>query len=1015
MLVSLPQEDAPSYRFGSFELDVARKQLRRDGEVVSIAPKPLALLGLLVSRCSRMVSRDEALAGVWPDVCVSDATLASTLRDLRRVLGDDAQLPRFIQTARGLGFRFVAPVASGRPPPAFERNGCAPLVGRRALLERLEDALAAATGGHGRLLLLEGEPGIGKTRALAELSVSARASNALVCQARFPEAGAGPAYRPWSQLLTALVEARPPERLAEEIGPGLPWIARLVPGLTARSDGPEPDTQADDETTTLRLFEAVTGFLRRVSRSVPLVLVLDDLQGADRSSLRLLEYLADEIHDERILVAGAYRSCELDPEHPLPATLAELARGAGYARHRLEGVDLEATAALVVAATGCAPSDAELAEIHARTDGNPFYVSELARFLAEQPAAGGNGRAVPPSLCELLRGRLQRLPLRCRDTLELASVIGREFEVELLRRASGLDISDLTEALVLGRRAGLVELGWGATRRFRHALVQEAIYAGLPDARRRLLHRRVGEAARALVSVDRSERLATVAHHLCEVAEEVGIPAFEAALAAAEHAEAQLAFEEAERLYALALDALDRADVDDRVRRCPLLLALARSRLRAGSVGLAVETMRRAVALARKLGRPDLLAEAALLFSDYVLADGSELQVLLQEALATLGPEHRALRGRCFAALSTALWYEGQGERRLALADEAIEIAGSVESSSDLVAALLAKHHTLMAPQHLLERLRLVDRALREADRRGNDAQRCQVLSWRAADLMESGDRAAAERDVARLEEIARATRHGRYLDPPGRWRALLAMMEGRFEEAEHWIAESAAWRKRADLPNAQTYALIQQVLLMRERGRQKELAEVARTAPWLDEYRTLPAARSAIALLELEGGFPHGAQRVLADYAASDYEMLATDPDQLYTASWLAEICVLLDAHTAADALYERLVPWRDRVSGIYAVTCRGSMARYLGLLAVAAGRTEEAADCFEAALEANRALGASLFAAWTQWEYARLLGARGDCVRAGALAKEARVAAGRMGLGKLAHAIDRAAPDLA
>lgn len=1014
--MSLPDEGQTSYRFGAFELDVARKQLRRDGEIVPIAPKPFALLVLLVSRCDRVVSREDALAEVWPDVAVSDATLASTLRDLRRALADDAQLPHFIQTARGLGFRFVATVESRRlrASASLAASSCAPLVGRQALLERLDDALAAAISGHGRLVLLEGEPGIGKTRALAALSVNARSANAIVFQARFPEAGAGAAYRPWSQLLTALVEARPPERLADEIGPGLPWIARLVPGLTA-SESPEPDAQADDETTTLRLFEAVTGFLRRVSRSAPLVLVLDDLQGADRSSLRLLEYLADEIHDERILILGAYRSCELDPEHPLPATLAELARGAGYARHRLEGVDIEATAALVVAATGCDPGDAQLAEIHARTDGNPFYVSELARYLAEEPA-GGEGLAVPPSLCELLRGRLQRLPLRCRDTLELASLIGREFELELLRRASGLDISDLTEALALGRRAGLVELGWGPTRRFRHALVQEAIYAGLPEARRRLLHRRVGEAGQALLSVDRSDRLATVAYHLCEVAEEVGIPAFEAALAAAEHAEAKLAFDEAERLYRLALAALDRVDASDRVRRCPLFLALARSQLRAGEIGRAVETARCAATLAREIGRPDLLAEAALLFADYVLADSSEPKALFQEALAALGPEHAALRGRSLAALSIALWYEGQAERRLALADEALAIARGTENPSDLVIALLARHHALLAPEHLPERLRLTDQALREADRRRNDAQLCQVLAWRAGDLMESGDRAAAERDVARLEEIAHATRCRRYMDHPSRWRALFAMMEGRFEESERWIAESARWRQRAAFQNAESYARIQAALLMRERGRQAELAAIVRAAPWLDDYRTrVPTARATIALIELEGGRPGAAQRALFDFAADGHAALVADPDALCTASWLAEICARLGARAHADALYERLAPWRDRVAGVYAITCRGSMARYLGLLAATAGREKEAADCFEAALRANQELGAELYLAWTQWEYATLLTARGDAVRAGALAKEARVTAGRLGLLKLAAEIDRSAASAA
>src|SRR5690606_26863585 len=188
----------------------------------------------------------------------------------------------------------------------------------------------------------------------------------------------------------------------------------------------------------------------------------------------------------------------------------------GYQRIRLEGVGPAATAALVAAATGREPDPACLAEIHARTDGNPFYVLELASYLTSEGGRAAPG-AVPPSLRELLRGRLQRLPLRCRDTLELAAVAGREFEIELLRRVSGLEMADLMEALELGRRAGLVETGWGPTRRFRHKLVQEAIYAALPEARRRHVHRRIGEAYREMATPDRADRLAAVAYHLGQV------------------------------------------------------------------------------------------------------------------------------------------------------------------------------------------------------------------------------------------------------------------------------------------------------------------------------------------------------------------------------------------------------------------------------------------------------------------------------------------------------------------
>lgn len=1011
--MSLPGEDLPSYCFGAFELDVARKELRREGRAVPIAPKPLEFLILLLRHRDRVVSRAEAMNAVWPDVRVSDATLASTLRDLRRVLEDDAQTPGFVQTARGLGFRFVAPVTEvrrGHDDDAADLIDREPFVGRAALLERLVTMLAAASGGHGCVAMLEGEPGVGKTRTLEVLARAASASGAVVCHARFPEGGAGPPYRPWAQLLTALIESSSPARLGEELGRGLPWIARLVPGLSAGPAG-EAALDEDDAGTTLLLFDAVTGFLRRRASSAPLLLVLDDLHGADRSSLQLLEHLAGEIHDARILILGAYRACELDPEHPLPATLAELARTQGYARIRIEGVDLDATRALVVAATGAEPEPGQLAEIHARTDGNPFYVRELACYLAEAGPGAGR-RAVPTSLCELLRGRLQRLPLRCRDTLELAAIVGREFEMELLRQATGLDVSDLTDALLLARRAGLLELDWGDTRRFRHALVQEAIQAGLPEARRRLLHRRAGEAYRRL-AVARGDRLAPAAHHLCRVAEEVGRPAVEAAIEAARHAEAQLAYEEAEGLYELALGALERIDPGDHEQRVRLLLALARAQLRAGELGRAVETARSAAALARTIPRPDLAARAALLFADYVMIDSSEVLALLREAIPSLGPEHEVLRGQALVGLANALWHTGRSEQRVALAERALAIARAAERPGDGVAALLAKRHALYRPVHLSARLSLDEQALREADRRRSDAQRCDALSWRAIDLLEAGDRVAAERDVARLEELANGSQQRRFLEHPARWRATLATFEGRFADAQEEIAESVRWRERAALPTTDSRAGIQFATLLRERGCQAELDAVLTQSPWWEVFCLhVPSARAATAAIELEAGRPGAAQRLLEQLAAEGYASLDDDPELLFSATWLAEICLALGASEPAAALHARLAPFEDRFACLYSISCRGSFARYLGLLAVAAGRHDEAARCFERALAANHAIGARVYQAWTQWDYAQLLAGRDDCGRAAALAGEARATAERLGLRRLADEIDRRWP---
>lgn len=1005
--MSLPPDELCTYRFGSFELDTARRELRREGRKVAIAPKPLALLTLLIERRDFVVSRAEALAAVWPDVQVSQATLASTLRDLRRALAEEAQTPAIVETARGLGFRFIAPVEQRASRTYTGTLDEAPLVGRDATLEKLEDALAGAAGGQGAVLMLEGEPGIGKTRLLASLAASARTTGAIVCQARFPESSPGPAYRPWGELLATLLASQPAGRLAEELGGRRSWLARLVPSLSAEPE-PAPAPDPDDEGATLRLFDAVAWLVRRVAAAAPLVFVLDDLHGADRSSLRLLEFLADLVRDARILIACAYRSCELNPEHPLPSSLAELARLPGYRRLRLEGVDPESTRRLVEVVLGHDPGSDRIVEIHERTDGNPFYVLELARFLAEHAQTAAE-RSVPPALCELLRGRLQRLPWRSRDTLELASVIGREFPLDLLRRATGLGSADLAEALEAGQRAGLVEFGWSGTRRFQHALVCEAIYGGLLGARRRLLHQRVGKACRALATAERGEFLALAAHHLCEVAEDAGDLAIEAATSAAMQAETRLAFAEAVRLHRLGLDALDRVAPDDHERRAGALLALARAQLRAGQLWLAIDTARRAAALAGAIRRPDLSLEAALLFGDYLLVDSAEQRVVLEEALAALGPEHEALRGRGLAALANALWYEGQQPRRIALADRALAIARTVGMPRDVVLALLARHSALGGPEGLQQRLLLADQALREADRLGHAALRCLVLSYRSIDLLESGDRSAAERDVAQLEEIARAHHQIRYFDHAPRWRALFATLEGRFSDAEVQIAESVRLRPRSNLPTGESYAAIQLGMLLREQGRMEELAAVVFRAGWFDALqRRSPAAHASWALVELESGRPGAARRLLAELVADEFAILGGNPESLFAASSVAVICRRLEEREVAAAVLERVEPFADQVACLYGFACRGSFARYCGTLAVTIGLLDQAEAWYETGLAMNRAIGASLYEAWTLWDLARLLRERGDLERARACAEESHALAVQRGLHRLRERIE-------
>ena len=348
---------------------------------------------------------------------------------------------------------------------------------------------------------------------------------------------------------------------------------------------------------------------------------------------------------------------------------------------------------------------AEVAEaLRTRTDGNPFFLQQLAPLLAAKPEGEDDSawlNAVPPSLRDWIRARVYALSESCREAIEAAAVLGRDFETTVFARMTGLDEAALFAVLDEARWAGLVRRDRGdRITRFRHAVVQEAIYSELVPLRLRELHRRAGDALDALVTADRGERLAAVAVHLCEAAEQVGARAIDAAARAADYAEERLAFDEAARLRELALGALDRVEPGDRIWRCDLMLGLARARLGAGEVAKACATARRAAALAREIGSAPRLAEAALILSDQVMIDSTEPIAMLEEALPEIPATYTTMRARTLCAISVHLWWDGQRERRLALAEEALALARETGDRETAIIALFTKRHALQWPEH---------------------------------------------------------------------------------------------------------------------------------------------------------------------------------------------------------------------------------------------------------------------------------------------------------------------------
>jgi predicted ATPase len=465
------------------------------------------------------------------------------------------------------------------------------------------------------------------------------------------------------------------------MGAGAADIAQVVPAVRERlPDLPAP-APVEPEAARFRLFDSLAGFLRAAAARRPLLLVLDDLHWADAPSLALLRFVGRELEGAGLLVVGIYRHTEVDGGHPLLGTLADLARGQRRRRLLLGGLDQREVATFVALVAGAQPSSQLVVAVHQQTDGNPFFVTEVARLLASQGRLDhtGTGRPVlvdglPEGVKAVVAQRLGRLSDRCRQVLEVAAILGRDFEVRVLQRASGLDpgrLLELLEEAEAARVVGAVPGGLGRWR-FAHALVREVLYEGLPAARRVRLHGRVGQALEAVYAADPGPHLAELAHHCLTAApggEEMVARAVRVATLAGRRALELLAWEEAAGLFERALAALELAERPDPQRRCELLLALGEARMAASEVPAARAAYQQAGQLAKRIGSPDALARAGLgLGLEFTSGIVDPVEVgLLEEALAALGEADSPLRARVLARLARALLFAPQAERRLAL------------------------------------------------------------------------------------------------------------------------------------------------------------------------------------------------------------------------------------------------------------------------------------------------------------------------------------------------------------
>ncbi|MFC4999526.1 BTAD domain-containing putative transcriptional regulator [Dactylosporangium cerinum] len=829
----------------------------------------------------------------------------------------------------------LPPVEAAQDAPSAEDPGTG-LVGRRGERARLRAVLSDAVNGRGSVLVLEGEAGIGKTRLAEEAAEMALAQGWRVAWGRCADDIGAPALWPWLQILRQL------ERSGEVEPAGL-----------------LPDPVGDPDRQRFALFEQLRARLARAAAAQPVMLVLDDVQAADVISLHLLVLLARHLDDVRLVTVATARTVGEQLPRTTTDELAALARERRSTRVVLSGLG-EGDIRQLLAGLGAPDGDQLASEIHARTEGNPFFVVELARLLSSEQRQVSSARQIPPSVRAVLDRRLARLPDDTRSLLALAAVIGRDFPLDLIQAAASLDaerVITVLEPAVISQVISEDDDRW--VWRFSHALVQETLIAGLSRVQRARLHRQAGLALETRGWAGRPD-VERLAHHFFQAVPVTGTePAIGYAVEAASVARGRLAHDEAAAHTRRALALLDATDDAGARRRHELLVALGNDLLRSGHPHLAQEVIGEAIDIARRLGDRARLAAAASVWGgvtlwnwrSYGVVDES-LVALLEDLAADAEDDDPRLRAELLGTLGVELAYHPvRRDDGIHYAEQGVALARQLRDPA-LLGRTLNNYGlvTWGSSDGVRQRLNATDEALALAGH-GLPA-RTEFLArlHRGPLRLHLGDAPGFEADLTAATRLADGLT-GPEVRPHLLFQQTgLAMLRGEWDLAEELSTEACELYRATSLWGSQCcYALHQFTFRRRDRRLADVLDLLVDTADL-----QIPLVQTIAILAVAEIGDTAEAARLARRWAPA--EPADWTADALVAAR--AELALTLDGDL--DAAYQALLPYQSRQIVIGTATaCWGSYDALLARVARRAGLDQIAARHKQAAVDLGRAIG--------------------------------------------------------
>ena len=829
-------------------------------------------------------------------------------------------------------------------------------IGRQPEMDVLSAALDSASSGRGQVVMLAGEPGIGKTRLAHELTILATAKGATVLRGWCHERRGAPPLWPWLQAVRTYLDAADSGQLREDMGPGAADIAEILPELTTRFDGLEKPPVLDQDEDRFRLYFSFTNFLKNISYRQPLVLVLDDLHWADEPSVQLLEFLAREIATSPLIVVGTYRDVEITGKHPLAQALGSLVREENFHRVQLTGLSRQEVGEFVDGRAGTAVADSVVDTLYQRTAGNPLFVSEVVNSVSPEDLVRNQDwvASIPEAVREAISRRLSRLSERCNQLLRTASVIGRDFELTSLRALSpDVPEDEFLRGIDEAMSIHIVEPlpGGPGVCQFGHALIHQAVYEELQPMQRVQAHAAVAETLEQLHQDNLSEYAGELAYHFAQAQTLSGTEKLvRYSLLAGERSLEANAHEEALALFEQGLAAKTGQEID--AESASLLFGLGRAQLAAlgrSQIPEALGNLDRAFDYFTASGA----VERAVAVAEHPLPNIPALNTgagkRISRALEMVPPESQTA-GRLLSMLGRfAGYHEGDYEAATSAFERALEIARREDDPALELKTIGGESYVNMWHCRWREILDKTPRAV-ELARTVDDPVGELLARWAASSAeVATGHLDAARRHTSEAMILAERLRDRRLLCGTLYRAVNLARSEGDWQTARE-LADQGLELLPLDPRLLASRAFVEYQLGEFEKGatyleRSLEAMRQAEPGPNF-EYATMAGM---IPLIERISG-EHG-HHVEAKSAAE--AVLGSDNAMPLVSGWARTGLAFEAVNSGNAALAAEQYDAFESLQSTFMSTVTISVDHLLGLTARTAGNPDQAMIHYEAALE--------------------------------------------------------------